>query len=336
MNNFLSKPRVIVATIIGLIIVLSIFLVYQQNSPQPTNKREKVVIAQTSDFFLYAPIYIAIDAGYFSNENLDVQLISTGGDEKTWAAVLSGSAQFGVSDPTFVAISAQHGKPGTIVANIVNGVPFWGVTFRNDIDPIKSSKSLEGYSVATFPSPSTAYSLQKKMYMDAGLSPDIKEAGFGTILAILKAGKADIGLELEPNVSRAESEGAKILYSFSKIYGDFAITGLSTSNETVLNRPELVGKTVRAIQRSLNLIHSDPDSCLELLNRRFPEISKTIAKSAFTRVVADKIIPLTCITDSIAWSRAISLRIAIGDLKEISPMSIFVNNHFANSAIINK
>src|ERR1035437_1383922 len=97
--------------------------------PPPKTGNERVVIAQAGDFFLYAPLYVAIDGGYFSAEGLDVTLTTTGGDEKTWAAVISGNASFGVADPTFVAISEARGVPGRVVGGIVNGVPFWGVTF---------------------------------------------------------------------------------------------------------------------------------------------------------------------------------------------------------------
>lgn len=58
---------------------------------------------------------MAIDGGYFAEEGLDVSLVTTGGDEKTWAAVISGNASFGVADPTFVAISDARGVPGRVV-----------------------------------------------------------------------------------------------------------------------------------------------------------------------------------------------------------------------------
>jgi NitT/TauT family transport system substrate-binding protein len=69
---------------------------YRQRSATNTSTARAITIAQTSDFFLYAPIYIAKDAGFFSKQGLDVSIISTGGDGKTWAAVVSGNAAFGV------------------------------------------------------------------------------------------------------------------------------------------------------------------------------------------------------------------------------------------------
>ncbi len=48
-----------------------------------------------------------------------MKLVSTGGDEKTFTAVSTGNAQFGVSDPIFVAIARQRGQGGKVVAGIV-------------------------------------------------------------------------------------------------------------------------------------------------------------------------------------------------------------------------
>ena len=61
--------------------------------------------------------------------------------DKTWAAVLSGSAEFGVADPTFVAISAERGQNGVVVASLVNGVPCWGITVRDDIPTLRDATS---------------------------------------------------------------------------------------------------------------------------------------------------------------------------------------------------
>jgi NitT/TauT family transport system substrate-binding protein len=96
------------------------------------NSLKEITIAQAGDFFLYAPFYVAVDAKIFEKKGYDVKIISTGGDEKTWAAVLSNSAQFGIADPSFIAISNQNGQPGKVIASIVNGVPFWGITFQDD------------------------------------------------------------------------------------------------------------------------------------------------------------------------------------------------------------
>ena len=327
-----QKSRFVLSAVTLVILLIAGFGIWSQRSPTPSTGSEKlrrITIAQFGDFFLYAPLYVAVDAGFFRKEGLDVTIVNTGGDDKTWAAVLSGSAEFGVADPTFVAVSAARGQHGVVVASLVNGVPFWGITYR-DIVPFSDSKELGNYKVATFPSPSTAYSLQKKMYSDAGLEPNIREGGFGAIIPMLKAGDADIGLELEPNVSLAVNEGAKIVYSLSKEYGDFAITGMTASDLTIQRDPELVRKVVTALQGALDLLHAAPEQALILLNERFPGVPQEVAKAALNRIIRDGVIPSSTTISEVAWDKAISLRVKIGDLDNAAPYHEFVWTDQAN------
>lgn len=302
--------------------------------PRPTPIKQ-ITIAQSGDFFLYAPLYVATDAGFFREQGLEVNIVSTGGDEKTWAAVLSGSAQFGIGDPTFVAISEHRGQPGRIIASIVNGVPFWGITFNQKMATIKDPKDLKGHVVGTFPAPSTAYTLQKKMFLDAGLQPDIREGAFGTIFAMLRTGQVDIGLELEPNVSQALSENAKIVYSMKDVYGPFAITGLSATPAALKSDPNLAKHVTCGLQMSLDYIRLHPDRALEILNRRFPEVKPEIAKAALSRVSEEGIIPVDLGVKEDAWQKAISIRKIVGDLENPLPMTSYVDDSFADWASSN-
>jgi NitT/TauT family transport system substrate-binding protein len=319
---------------VGLLLVAAVGLFgYFYFFAGKSNNTTSVTIAQTADFFLYAPIYIARDAGFFRQQGLDARIVSTGGDEKSWAAVLSGSAQFGVGDPTFVAISAQRGQPGRVIASIVNGVPFWGVTLRQDVPVIDSPNKLNGFSVATFPSPSTAYTLQAEMFRRAGLEPNIRQGAFGALLPMLKARQADIALELEPNVSTAvKLDKGRVVYSLAALYGDFAITGMTTTPTYLQENSQTVQKIVCALRHSLSFIKEKPEATLELLNKRFPELGKDVASEALKRVTADGIIPKQVAIDPAAWKKAADLRVQAGDLTNLGPFRSYVDNSAAEIA----
>jgi len=318
-----------IAIAIPLLVVAGTF--WSQN--RGGDIKQRVIIAQVSDFFLYAPIYVAKDAGFFEEQGLDVSIISTGGDEKSWAAVISGSAQFGVGDPTFVAISDQQGQRGTVIASIVNGVPFWGVTLRTDIPAITKPVQLRGLSVATFPAPSTAYTLQREMFTRGGLEPSIRQGAFGALIPMLKAGQADIALELEPNVSIAvEGQGAHVVYSLANLYGDFAITGLTARPQYLRENSETTGRIVCALRKALDFIHTKNTETLAILKKRFPELSGSVPLNALRRVQSEGIIPKQVAVDANAWKKAIDLRISVGDLKSAKPMNYYVDNSFADIA----
>jgi NitT/TauT family transport system substrate-binding protein len=330
-KSTLRRRAPVIALTVGVIIFVAIGIWKGFGPPTRTDK-QKVVIAQAGDFFLYAPLYVAIDGGHFDDQGLDVSIVTTGGDEKTWAAVISGNASFGVADPTFIAISDARGVPGRIIANIVNGVPFWGVTLRKDIKPFKSAEDLDSYTIGTFPSPSTAFTLQRKMFLDVHKEPRIREGAFGTLVAMLRSEQVDIALELEPNVSQVVSEGGTVVYSLAEVYGDFAITGLTATPEFLAKNPQVAQKIANGLQKALNSIRSDREQALSILSKRFPEIDRNIARAALDRVIADNILPRSLEVSEAAWTKAINLRMDVGDLKEPKPISSYVDNTFAKAA----
>lgn len=55
----------------------------------------KVVLNEVAHSIFYAPMYVAIEEGYFAEEGLDVELVTGFGADKTMTAVLSGEADIG-------------------------------------------------------------------------------------------------------------------------------------------------------------------------------------------------------------------------------------------------
>jgi len=322
-----------------ILLAFAIFTIHAcQSGCKSTDKPQqltKVTVAQFGDVFLYMPVYLANEKGYFKEEGLDVQISSTGGDDKTFAAVISGNAQFGVADPTFVAIAKEKGQSGKVIASVVNGVPFWGVTNRQDLVPFTNDSQLKGLKVATFPSPSTAYTLQFDMFEDAGLQPNIRQAAFGALLPLLEAKEVDIALEIEPNVSTATQKGAKILYSMAERYGDFAITGITVSETMVKEKPEIIQKFVNALQKAERFGHTYPDSVAIYAQRHFPNLEASVLREASLRMINAKTFPQSVMISPDAWRKACALRHEVGDIKSMETAFSVYDTTFAAKAITN-
>src|ERR1700722_10652983 len=142
---------------VALAATLVIFTPLQEARAQAAKKLQPITIAQFGHVFLYMPLYVAVDRGFFKEQGLDVKIVSTGGDEKTFTAVSSGNAQFGVSDPVFAAIARERGQGGKVVAGVVGGTPFWIVTYKANIKPIVDPSQLAGLKIAAYTAPSTCY-----------------------------------------------------------------------------------------------------------------------------------------------------------------------------------
>ncbi len=56
---------------------------------------EKVVLNEVAHSIFYAPMYVAIEEGYFAEEGIELELVTGFGADKTMTAVLSGEADIG-------------------------------------------------------------------------------------------------------------------------------------------------------------------------------------------------------------------------------------------------
>ena len=280
------------------------------------------------------PRYVAVKKGFFKEEGLDVRLVSTGGDEKTFTAVITGNAQFGVSDPTFTAIARERGQGGKVVAGIVRGVPFWVVTFKKEIGKINSAEQFKGRRIATYTAPSTSFAVMKKVLQNNGKPVDAKiiQGAFGTLLALLKANHADMALEIEPIVSIAVNEGAEIVYSPAKVLGDFAFTGLTVSDDYLKKNAADVQKAVNAINKAMRFIDKDFEGAVKIACSEFPEVKEPVVRVALKRLVAEGTIPKSVVLPESAWNNAISMRKDIGDLKSAGSFKENVDMRFADKA----
>ena len=66
-----------------------------ENSNLKTGVTEKVTLNEVAHSIFYAPMYVAIEKGYFEEEGIDLDLVTGYGADKTMTALLTGEADIG-------------------------------------------------------------------------------------------------------------------------------------------------------------------------------------------------------------------------------------------------
>ncbi len=317
--------------LIVLVLVTYFGIQYWKEETSPETGLTEIRVAQTGDFLIYAGLYLAQGGGFFENNGLSVSITNTGGDEKSVAAILSKQADLGVGDPTFAAIANQRGQDVKVIAGLVNGAPFWGITYDEQTVNDYKSSGLSNLKVATFPAPSTAYVLQENMFRSEGLEPNIVEGAFGSLAGILERGGAQIALELEPNVSTAQERGATVLYSLAERYGDFAITGITVTAEYAVENSESLSAFCQALAEAYRFAREDIDGATRILVEKFPELEEKVVRNAVLRMAAENIIPETPVISEAAWRKAIELRVKAGDIEDAERAMKVLDNQFVGN-----
>lgn len=282
---------------------------------EPESELRKITVAQWGKerYLIYLPFYIAVQEGIFNRNRIDVEIVFSGNDDQVFSTVLQGSAQFGIGDPIFAAISTQRGIDGVVVAAIVDRVALWGV--RDENKPISSPSDFAGLRIGTFPRPSTTYSLTRQMIDENGVEgAQIVEVPIGSELSLLGANAADVVMLLEPAASIAESEGLYVVTSFPDLWGAYAFTGLTTTRSFATDNDDVVKGMYQSLDEALKLAHSDPQLAVDVAQALFPELSEEVVESAVLRMLRDQTIPLSAAVDEKGWDKALSIRKDLGDL----------------------
>lgn len=309
--------------IVGIIVIVLVagglwFVISRQNGQKSDLAQREVVINEAVRTLLYLPLYHAEHHGFFEREGVKVKIVTGGTATASFAAMISGEAEFSQADPMYVPIAREKGSDAKVVAQVVARIAVWGVTMDSTVEDM-NAETIRGKKIATHPAPMTAYTYTAKLIKDVGLEPDrdveIISSTPGTEIAPLLSGQADFALTLEPSTSKAVVQGGHVVLSYPKILGDQIFTALMTKQSTITKDGEMVASVVRAYQLALQDIHLNPEKAIETASAFFPSESREVLKEAVGRMVGEKVIPESVLVSEESWDKAIAVRVAAGDLK---------------------
>ncbi len=318
--------------VITLAVILGAYLFSTKNIKE--TGLQKVTITQYGQgkIFLYLPLYIAMEEGYFKENGLDITLTYSGNDDQIAATVIGGYADFGVGDPIFSAIIQEKGGNLKTIATLVEKAPFIGYTNKQEISEVNDLSVLNNLSVSSFPAPSTLYTNLSNLKTSNNLTMNIKPMAFGSQMAALKAGEVDIAMDLDPTVAIAEKEGYRSVISLSRFLPPQAITGITVKEDYIKKNPEVVQKVINALQKAVTVFYKDQDVGLRVAKKVFSDIDAESIKRAVERSRKNAIYPKSLeIIDNI-WQQGLQERLSIGDLQKIQKTTVATDNTFAKKA----
>ncbi len=117
------KTRFIIVGVFFLIVFVSLVLLLKSENNKDT-ELTKVRLAEVTHSIFYAPLYVAIENGYFEEQGIDLELILTSGADKVSAAVLSNTVEIGFAGPESAIYVYTNGEKDYLVT-------FAGLTKRD-------------------------------------------------------------------------------------------------------------------------------------------------------------------------------------------------------------
>ena len=85
----------------------------EKNGEEPA--LQKVTLNEVAHSIFYAPMYVAIEEGYFKDAGIDLDLVTGFGADKVMTAVLSGEADIGFMGPETTVYTANEGSKDPVI-----------------------------------------------------------------------------------------------------------------------------------------------------------------------------------------------------------------------------
>ncbi|MGA5805028.1 ABC transporter substrate-binding protein [Streptomyces cellulosae] len=220
-----------------------------------------------------APIYLGEKKGFYKERGLDLTLETSQGGAAIVPGVVSGQFQFGFSNTTSLMVARSRNVPVRAVANGVAstgkaGADFGGVVVKGD-SAIRSPKDLAGKKVAVNTLKNIGDTSVRESVRKAGGDPksvEFVELPFDQMPAALDAGQVDAAWVVEPSLSVAKEQGARVVASnFVDVSPDLTIALYFTSEKLAQQDPELVKKFAEATRESLAYAAGHPDEVRDIL-----------------------------------------------------------------------
>lgn len=231
-----------------------------------------------------APLYLGIKQGFFSDRGMNVTTESGQGGAAIVPGVVSGQFQFGFSNVTSLIIARSKGVPLKIVAAGNSstgeaGKDFSEVLVKTD-SPIQSAKDLAGKTVAINTLKNIGDTTIRQSIKKAGGDPTavkFVELPFPDMPAALQEGRVDAVWVVEPFVTIAKDQGARIIASnLVDTSPDTQISAYFTSEQLQQQDPDLVKRFTEAMNESLEYAAANPDAVRAVL-ADYTKIDKAVA-----------------------------------------------------------
>ena len=273
----------------------------------------------------YAPLFVAIDRGFFSAYGVQVEPVAFESTNQMVDALLSGridAALGGVN--TFIIFNVAEKSPGSLkiftVAQESRDNPLTFLLTRKE-SGIESISDLEGRVVGSFLG-STVKALYRKMVSENGISrATLQQMSPRLELQALESGQVDAIIAIEPIAAIGAQKGISIPIE-SALFDTYFLSDIPLAASVVrgsfINEyPEVVKRMVSATEDSIQFIHESPNETRNIIARYTPlsdEVSSEVRVPTFYMMSSEVVQKLNQLKQVLVEEGEIEGTVDVGDL----------------------
>ena len=225
---------------------------------------ERIRIGYSSISGSYIGLWVAHDAGLFTKEGLEDQLILIPSGSQLAQVTVAGEVDVASFNGSSAMAAALQGADIKIIGNATNKMIF-SIYSRADIKTVEGLKGKK-IGVTRFGSStdiSARYALRKHN-IDPQKDVTILQMGaMSSILGGLQGGSIDGGVVSPPTLFVVDKLGFRELLNITDMDLAFPNPSLIAQGGIIKNRPEVIGKFMRAYARGIHRATVDKESTLK-------------------------------------------------------------------------
>lgn len=259
--------------IIVLVIIISTILIIKPKDKNNSNNHIK--LAEVTHSAFYAPLYVAIENGYFKENNIDLELILTSGANNVVAAVLSGDVQIGFCGVEATIYVYSEGEKDFVQS-------FAGLT-KKDGQFIVSRKKYDNFSLndlkgktvlagrkGGMPLVNFENALKNENIDDVKINDSVD---FANLTSAFIAGEGDFVNLFEPNATKLEDENLGYVVSNIGKYASLVpYTAFNAKKSFINNNKDLINRFRDSINKGIAFtIENDEKTIAKIIKDEFPD-----------------------------------------------------------------
>ncbi len=302
----------------------------------------EVVLNEVAHSIFYAPMYVAIEEGYFEENGIDLTLVTGFGADKTMTAVLTGEADIGFMGCES-SVYTYAGGTDDYVVNFAQLTQRAG-NFLVSREPIENfswdmlkGKDVLGGRAGGMPEMVFEYILVKNK-IDPVTEVKIDQSiDFGSTAAAFSGGQGDFTVEFEPHATALEQKGeGYVVASLGEDSGYVPYTSFSAKKSYLEENKDVVQAFTDALQKGMDYVqeHSS-EEIAKVIAPQFPETDLETLTIIVDRYHSQDTWKENLIFEEDSFSLLQNILEMFGVIDEKVPYTDLVNTEFAEKAANN-
>jgi NitT/TauT family transport system substrate-binding protein len=301
---------------------------------------KSLIVAEPTHGVGYLPLYVAVDKGYFTEEGLDVKVMTLEGGSAHTNAVLSGQAFSFIGGPEHDAFAKLKGAELRSVVNVVDRGNVYMVAAAGKGPSDKNYGAyLKGKVIDPGLFGGTPNSITRYLLTVWGLDPKsdvtLTETTTAGILAAVKTGAATVAAVSEPMMTQAirQSIWDEPFYNVPKELGPYAYSTLNVRLDSIQKDPDAVAGFVRGVIKGLHETYAHPDEAMAIAQKEFPTMAPEDLKATLDRTFADQLWSHDGMVSRDSWTTAQKVVRGADILKADVAYDDIIDMQFVNSIL---